>query len=195
MTADDLKAFEQRVAEHFNAGHIRAPVHLAGGNEEQLIEIFKGIRRQDYVLSQWRSHYHCLLKGVPPDSIMADILDGRSITLTYPTRRVITSAIVGGILPIALGIAASIHCAERDEHVWAFIGDMTQYAGICFEVTNYAARHNLPLTIVVEDNGLSVQTPTEVAWGKLGAVPPNLWRQYQYNLPWPHSGAGKRVDF
>src|SRR5215831_4668840 len=80
-TPDTLKEFEQQIAEDFNAGKIRAPVHLAGGNEEQLIDIFSAVTKSDWVLTQWRSHYHCLLKGVPPERLRADILAGRSITL------------------------------------------------------------------------------------------------------------------
>ena len=75
MTRDDLIAFEDALADDFNRGLIKAPLHLAGGNESALIEIFKGIRPRDYILSQWRSHYHCLLAGVPPDELRAAIND------------------------------------------------------------------------------------------------------------------------
>ena len=63
-TKDSLKQFEARIASLFNQGKIRAPVHLSDGNELSLIEIFKDVKKQDYVFCSWRSHYQCLLKGV-----------------------------------------------------------------------------------------------------------------------------------
>jgi len=71
-TPESLRDFERLIAADFDAGLIRAPVHLAGGNEQESIEIFQEIRPQDYVLTQWRSHFHCLLKGVPPERLRAE---------------------------------------------------------------------------------------------------------------------------
>ncbi len=111
MTPADLIAFEADVAERFNRAEVPYPVHLSGGNEQQLIDYFAthyDAARGDWVCTYWRSHYHCLLAGVPPDEVLAAILAGRSITLCFPKYRVISSAIVGGILPIAVGIAVGI---------------------------------------------------------------------------------------
>jgi pyruvate dehydrogenase E1 component alpha subunit len=189
-----LKAFEQRVADAYNAGAIRAPVHLAGGNERQLIEVFQDIGHDDWVCGAWRMHYHCLLKGVPEDQLMADIVDGRSITLNYPEHRIITSAIVGGIIPIALGLAKAIKMAGGAERVWCFVGDMTATTGIFAECHRYAFGHGLPLNIMVEDNGKSVRTPTRATWGD-GWPPTHIVGRYCYDLPWPHAGAGQHVKF
>lgn len=196
MTPLELITFEQDVAEAFTAGRIRAPVHLAGGNEEDLIALFADVRRTDWVATQWRSHYHCLLKGVPRETLMADILEGRSITLTYPEHRIISSAIVGGVLPIALGIAWTLKRQESEDRVWAFVGDMTARSGIFHEVSEYAAGHELPLRLVVEDNGKSVCSDTRPTWGlmKRWGASASYWN-YGYELPWPHAGAGQRVQF
>lgn len=194
-TPESLRAFEAEVAKAFNTGRIRAPVHLSGGSEEQIIEIFQEIRSEDWITTNWRSHYHCLLKGVPPDLLMAEILAGRSITLCFPQHRVYSSAIVGGSLPIALGIAKSIKLRGGSERVHAFLGDMTARTGIFHECWEYAYGHGLPIRFVVEDNGLSVCTPTDQVWED-GRNEPTLRRvTYYYRLPWPHSGAGKRVEF
>lgn len=196
MTPLDLITFEQEVAAAFNAGKIRAPVHLAGGNEDDLISIFRDVRPGDWVATQWRSHFHALLKGVPRERLMDDIMAGRSITLTYPDYRIISSAIVGGILPIALGIAWSIKRAGGEDRVWAFIGDMTAATGIFDEVARYAAGHELPLRIVVEDNGLSVCSPTRETWGTKRRWGQSLtYWNYGYELTFPHAGAGHRVQF
>ena len=74
LTAKDLIHFENRVADAFNSGLIRAPIHLYHGNENQMIEVFDNVKEQDWIMCSWRSHYQCLLKGVPEDELYRDIL-------------------------------------------------------------------------------------------------------------------------
>ena len=69
MNEKDLIDFEKGIADSFNNAKIKAPIHLHGNNEKQLIEIFKSIKQSDWVFSSWRSHYHCLLKGVPTERL------------------------------------------------------------------------------------------------------------------------------
>lgn len=195
-TAEALIAFEREIADIFNAGTIRAPVHLSGGNELQILEVFQDIKDSDFVTTNWRSHYHCLLKGVPPERLKADILAGKSIALCYPEHRIVASAIVGGTLPIALGIALSIKRSGGANKVWAFLGDMTARTGTYHECVQYASGHDLPITFVHERNGLSVCTDTDAVWGASRRFTRgDLVRGYSYKLPWPHSGAGRRIEF
>jgi TPP-dependent pyruvate/acetoin dehydrogenase alpha subunit len=195
MTKEELIAFEAEVARRYDNKDIRAPVHLSSGNEDVLIEVFNHIRPEDWIAVQWRSHYHCLLKGVPAGRLMADIIVGKSITLCYPEYRIISSAIVGGHLPIALGIAWSLKRAGEKGRVWAFLGDMTALGGTFHECREYATRQDLPIKFVVEDNGRSVCTPTDDAWGRTEARSDGLTWSYSYELSWPHAGAGTRVQF
>lgn len=196
ISVADMLAFELEVAAHFNAGRIRAPVHLSGGNELELREYFLGVKENDYICTTWRSHYHCLLKGVSPERLMRDILAGRSITLNYPDYRIVSSAIVGGICPIAVGVAMAIKRRGGPERVHCFIGDMTARSGIKYECAQYAEGHDLPIRFVVEDNGISVCTPTAEVWGDgPSSVVRTHTQFYQYQLTWPHAGAGKRVEF
>ena len=113
-TLESLKAFEKKVADSFNSAEIRAPIHLHGGNEEALLRIFNKIEKEDWIFSSWRSHYHCLLKGVPEEVLFTDITNGKSITLIYPKYNIYTSAIVGGIVPIALGTALGSKEGEEE---------------------------------------------------------------------------------
>lgn len=196
MTREDLIAFEDDIAARFNAGEIKSPVHLAGGNEDQLIEIFKEIRPQDWVLCSWRSHYHCLLKGVPPNVLRDKIIMGRSIGLCFKGYRILSSAIVGGICPIAVGIAAGIKARGEGARVWCFIGDMTAQTGIFDESFHYIRAQELPLTFVDEDNGLSVCTDTRKVWGERGAYNTSgRLTGYEYTLTRPHVGTGQWVSF
>ena len=110
LKKEDLVNFENEIAELFNNAKIKAPVHLYNGNEDQIIEIFRkhNIGKDDWVLCSWRSHYQCLLKGVPPDELKEAILQGRSISLCFSDYNVLCSGIVTGVLPISTGIAMDI---------------------------------------------------------------------------------------
>lgn len=185
MTPGELIAFEDDIADEFARGNIRSPVHLSGGNEEQLIEIFGDIGPGDWVLSGWRSHYHCLLKGVPLDKLKAEILKGRSVALQFPEYKVRCSGICGGIAAWAIGIAKG-----SGDRVHVFLGDMSARMGVVHEAQMYAAGHSLPVRWYVEDNEKSVATPTDKAWGKF-RIPTTY--TYPYELTRPHCGVGKWV--
>ena len=59
LIKQDLVDFEDKVADAFNSGKIKAPIHLYSGNEDLLINIFKSISKDDWVFCSWRSHYQC----------------------------------------------------------------------------------------------------------------------------------------
>ena len=105
LTKEDLINYEKMIAEHWEAGKIKGPVHLSGGNEDELLQIAKKIKTTDWVFSTWRSHYHALIKGVCPVWLEEEILAGRSITIVSEEHRFYASAIVGAIIPIATGVA------------------------------------------------------------------------------------------
>ena len=76
LTKEQLVDFETDIANCFNNAMIKAPIHLYDGNEEQMINIFKNVEPEDWVFCSWRSHYQCLLKGVPQEQLKQDILAG-----------------------------------------------------------------------------------------------------------------------
>jgi pyruvate dehydrogenase E1 component alpha subunit len=193
MTPDDLLAFEEDIAQEFAAGKIRAPIHLGGGNERQLIDIFETIAPDDWVLAGWRSHFHCLLKGVPPAELKAAILAGHSVSLCFPAHKILCSGIVGGIAPIAVGLAWAIKRRGDDRRVHCFLGDMSAESGIVHEAMKYASGHDLPIRWIIEDNGLSVCTDTKESWGT--AVHLTKVTRYSYTLSRPHVGTGRWVKF
>ena len=196
---EELIEFEERIAQKFNQGEIRAPIHLSNGNELDLINIFRSISNSDWVFGSWRSHYQCLLKGVPQSELERAILDGKSIALCFPELKVFSSAIVGGSLPIALGVAIASKRLSLGNHVWCFMGDMTSETGIAHSCVKYAQNNSLPITFVIEDNGLSVCTPTNEIWNSdgLSMISANYKNVifYKYVNKYPHAGAGKRVQF
>ncbi len=195
---EELIDFETEIGECFNNGMIKAPIHLYSGNEKQIIEIFKNVKDEDWIFCTWRSHYQCLLKGVPKDRLRQDILEGKSITLCYPDFNIYSSAIVTGSIPISVGVALDKKMKNEPGHVWCFVGDMASETGTFFENWKYAVNHDLPITFVVEDNNKSVCTETRKVWNSetlFFQQPRDKVVYYQYESKYPHAGAGKRIQF
>ena len=199
MKKKDLIKFEDSIAKLFNEAKIKAPIHLYSGNEKFLINFFKKIKKNDWVLCSWRSHYQCLLKGVPPKKIKKEIIDGKSISLCFLDYKVYSSAIVGGSLPIAVGLAMSLKRKKSKNKIYCFIGDMTSETGIAHECIKYSRNKNLPIHFIVEDNRKSVCTDTRKAWSEKKLTYENVSDKfvtyYKYKLKYPHAGAGQRVQF
>jgi len=194
ITKESLINFELKVKKAYEDGLIKAPVHLSGNNEEQLIEIFKNINEGDWVFSSWRNHYHALLHGFDENELYNLILDGRSMSINSEKLNFYSSAIVGGTLPIALGAALALKRKKSDKKVWCFIGDMTFETGIFHECYKYSRNHNLPLELVVEDNNMSTNTPTDATWKKKSKIPKDVY-YYKYERNFPHHGTGNWVLF
>jgi pyruvate dehydrogenase E1 component alpha subunit len=199
MDKKKLISFEDKIAMLFNKGKIRAPVHLYYGNEDQIIKIFKKIKKNDWIFCSWRSHYQCLLKGVPEKKLIDEIIKGKSISLCFPEHKIYSSAIVGGNIPIAVGTAMAIKRKKKKNKVYCFMGDMTSETGIAHESIKYSINKNLPITFIIEDNNLSVCTNTRKTWGinKLtySGVKSKFIKTYKYKNKYPHAGAGIRVQF
>lgn len=197
--SESLKAYEAEIAESFNRGEIKFPVHLSDGNEEHLLRIFKNVAESDWVFCSWRSHYQCLLKGVDPKELSDAISRGRSIALSFLNYRVFSTAIVGGQLPIAVGMALAIKEKKVEEHVWCFVGDMTSESGIAQSSIAFATNFDLPITFIIEDNGKSVLTDTRSTWNsellRFEKFANSKVISFKYESKYPHAGAGVRVQF
>ena len=199
MNKSKLIQFENNIAELFNNAKIKAPIHLYSNNEDNLIKIFKKIKKNDWVFCSWRSHYQCLLKGVPEKKLIKEITKGKSISLCFPEYKIYSSAIVGGNVPIAVGTAMAIKRKKAKNKVYCFMGDMTSETGIAHESIKYSIKNNLPITFIIEDNNLSVCTNTRSVWNKAKISYENFKSRYvtyyRYKTKYPHAGAGKRVQF
>lgn len=193
MDKESLISFEEEIKELFLNKKIKSPVHLSRGNEEWLIKIFRHIKSEDWVFSTHRSHYHALLKGVSPEWLRNEILEDRSIHIFNKEHNFFSSAIVGGSLPIALGTALALKMRKLKQWVWVFTGDMAAEMGVFCECVKYARGHNLPISFVVEDNALSVNSPTQTLWGECKSKA-NIIR-YKYRREVPHVGVGQWVTF
>lgn len=190
MDKQNLIDFEQDIANLYKQGMIKAPVHLSGGNEDELIEIFKDVGKEDWLFLTYRSHFHWLLSGRDPQKLKDQILDGHSMHV-YDDK-FFTSAIVAGITPIALGVALALKLKKSKNKVFCFLGDMAAMTGLAKECFTYASGHALPIEFIIEDNSLSVNTKTRDVWGtkKTKTV-----KHYKYIRKFPHAGIGEWVLF
>ena len=190
-----LKKFELLVKEKYEKGLIKAPIHLSGGNEKPLIKIFKKIKKSDWVISNWRSHYHAILHGIPEKEILKEIIKGKSMSLNFKKYKFISSSIVAGGIPIALGIAMGIKKKiKKKNKVHVFIGDMTFETGVFHECYKYSKNFDLPIKFIVEDNNLSTNTPTNYAWNKKSKIFKDI-SYYKYKRKFPHHGTGNWILF
>ena len=205
LTSSDLMSFEEEVFARYENSEIKSPVHLTSGNEEQLIKIFQYVHPDDWVFCSWRNHYHALLHGIPRETLMDLIVRGKSMSVYSKNPKMYTSSIVGGIIPIALGVAKALkikqdgflnknHNKDKGRKVWCFIGDMTFETGIFYEAYKYATNFKLQLQFVVEDNNLSTNTPTDETWGSKRNIPHDVI-YYKYKSRFPHHGTGNWILF
>lgn len=213
VTKEELIAFEEEIAERFKNKEISAPVHLQSGGLDELIFIFeKYINENDYILGTWRNHIPCLLKGVPPETLIKAILNKQSIHLNFSQYKILSSGIVGGIFPIAVGIALGIKLKNDNNKVWVIAGDMSFTTGIARESLTYASNYSLPIGWICQDNNLSVCTNTRECWGSK-----KLWFEdfeekenleynityykilnlfhFRYSSSYPHVNIKNRVQF
>lgn len=158
-------------------------------------QIFKGINNTDWVFGSYRNHLQALLHGIPKEWLKENILNGRSMEVIHPDYKIFTSGIVGGQLPIAVGYAMFLKRKKFSNHVWAFCGDMAAETGIFEESTKYAQNFNLPITFVIEYNGISVDTPTAQVWNGISPLRRSNTVRYFYKNQVPHQGVGREVGF
>lgn len=183
--------FEKKIAERFDNGEIPYLIHLSGGNEDALIEIFKKIKKDDYVFSTHRNHYHYLLHGGNPQHLEHLIMTGCSMFVFDRGRNFYSSSIVAGSVGIAAGVAFALKRKGSNRKVWCFVGDGAEDEGHFYEAVRYVDGWQLPCMFVIEDNDRSVNASKQERWGK---VSNNMWPpcvvRYSYTPTWLHGGTG-----
>jgi hypothetical protein len=194
-TPDGLRSFVDKIAEHHDAGRLPFALHLPGGNEEQLIDIFSGINEGDYVLSTHRNMYHALLHGLPPEEVEQKILSGRSMFMFDRERNFYVSAIIGGPVAIAVGIAWALKRKGSSQRVYCFLGDGTEDTGHFAEAVRYVDGFDLPCTFIIEDDRMAVEAPKERRWGTDKDLQwPACVKRYHYTKTRPHIRTGNFAD-
>lgn len=194
---DTLISFEKRIVDLFEDARIPYPIHLSGGNERELIAIYREIHPGDYIFSTHRSHYHYLLAGGSPQELERMILAGDSMHVFDRKINFLTSAIVAGAPAIAAGVALALKRQGSKAKVWCFAGDGAEDEGHFYEAVRYVDGHELPCVFVIEDNDRSVETPKAERHGASTLQWPACVRRYSYIPTFPHvgTGTGNMIEF
>jgi pyruvate dehydrogenase E1 component alpha subunit len=157
-----IRRFEERCAELYSATHIRGFVHLYIGQEAVAAGVVPVLEDGDAVVATYREHGHALARGVPASAIMAEMFGkvegcsrgrGGSMHLFDVSRRFYGgNAIVGGALPLAVGLALADKLAGRDRVTTCFFGEGAVAEGEFHESMNLATLWDLPLLWCCENN-------------------------------------------
>ncbi|GMV58556.1 MAG: pyruvate dehydrogenase E1 component subunit alpha [Betaproteobacteria bacterium] len=158
-----IRRLEERCAELYGAGKIRGFLHLYIGEEAVAAGVMPNLGPEDAVVATYREHGQALLRGVSMNSIMAEMYGkregcsrgrGGSMHLfDAATRFFGGNAIVGGGLPLAVGLALADKLAHRTGRVTAcFFGEGAVAEGVFHESLNLAALWRLPVLFLCENN-------------------------------------------
>lgn len=164
-----IRNFEARCVELYQAQQIRGFLHLYDGQEAVAVGVTSALQAGDAVLATYREHGHALAKGVPMDSLMAEMLGkqqgccrgrGGSMHIFDQARRFYGgNAIVGGGLPLAVGIAMADQQLRPGAVTVCFFGEGAVAEGAFHESLNLAALWRLPLLFVCENNLYAMGVP------------------------------------
>jgi len=164
-----IRNFEARCVELYQAQQIRGFLHLYDGQEAVAVGVTSALQAGDAVLATYREHGHALAKGVPMDTLMAEMLGkqqgccrgrGGSMHIFDQARRFYGgNAIVGGGLPLAVGIAMADQQLRPGAVTACFFGEGAVAEGAFHESLNLAALWRLPLLFVCENNLYAMGVP------------------------------------
>ena len=166
-----VRVFEERCAELYAEAKIRGFLHLYIGEEAVAAGVMNSLTPADNVLATYREHGHALLRGVPAESIMAEMFGkmtgcsggrGGSMHLFDAGARFYGgNAIVGGHLPLAVGLALADKMQGREAVTACFFGEGAMAEGEFHEALNLAALWKLPVLFCCENNLYAMGTSLE----------------------------------
>jgi pyruvate dehydrogenase E1 component alpha subunit len=163
-----VRRFEEKCAELYQQEKIRGFLHLYIGEEAIAAGLIDHLRPDDAVVATYREHGHALLRGVSAESIMAEMYGkyegcskGRGGSMHLfdgETRFMGGNAIVGGGIPIAVGLALADKMKGRDRVTAVFFGEGAVAEGEFHESLNLAAIWELPVLFCCENNRYAMGT-------------------------------------
>ena len=169
-----IRSVELLISEKYADQIFRCPVHLSIGQESIAVGVSLNLKLEDKVVSTHRSHAHYIAKGGNLFMMLSELIGsplgcckGRGGSMHIFDKEVGFMAsvpIVGSSLPISTGLALAEKLLKSGNIVVAFIGDAALETGAFYESLNLAALKNLPILVVLEDNGYSTYSNKKVRW-------------------------------
>jgi len=168
-----IRRFEEKCAEMYSAGRIRGFLHLYIGEEAVAVGAMQALTEDDAIVATYREHGHALARGIPADCLMAEMYGkqpgcsrgrgGSMHVFDAGTHFYGGNAIVGGGLPIAVGLALADKMQKRPRVTACFFGDGAVAEGAFHESLNLAALWKLPVLFLCENNLYAMGTRIERA--------------------------------
>jgi pyruvate dehydrogenase E1 component alpha subunit len=166
-----IRRFEERCAELYTEEKIRGFLHLYIGEEAIAVGVMQCLTPEDAVVTTYREHGHALARGLPMTTMMAEMYGkqegcsrgrGGSMHLFDAARRFYGgSAIVAGLLPLAVGLALAGKLQRRNRVTACFFGEGAAAEGEFHESLNLAALWRLPVLFICENNLYAMGTALE----------------------------------
>jgi pyruvate dehydrogenase E1 component alpha subunit len=163
-----IRRFEERAGEMYARAKVGGFLHLSIGEEATIVGSARALREHDYLISTYRSHGHALVRGTPPENVMAELFGradgcsggrGGSMHMFDAARRFMGGyGIVGGNLPIAAGLALASDYEGTDDVTLCTFGDGASNQGTFGETLNLAALWKLPVVFMVTNNQFGMGT-------------------------------------
>jgi pyruvate dehydrogenase E1 component alpha subunit len=168
-----IRAFEEKCAELYQQQKIRGFLHLCDGEEAVSVGVMEALSPEDAVVATYREHGQALARGIGMNELMAEMYGvvegcsrGRGGSMHIFDRRTRFfggNAIVGGGLPLGIGIALADRMRGKGSVTACFFGEGAVDEGAFHESMNLAAVWTLPVLFVCENNLYSMGTPIAVA--------------------------------
>jgi len=184
-----IRRFEEKCAELYSATRIRGFLHLYIGEEAVAVGVMRALEPRDAIVATYREHGHALARGIPMTALMAEMYGkaegccrgrGGSMHIFDAKRRFYGgNAIVGGGLPIAVGLALADKLAGRDAVTACFFGEGAVAEGEFHESLNLAALWQLPVLFLCENNRYAMGTALERSESEIRIAR----KAESYNLP------------
>ena len=166
-----IRRFEERSAELYGEQKIRGFLHLYIGEEANAVGVMQALTPDDAIIATYREHGHALARGLPATEVMAEMYGkasgssrgrGGSMHIFDAKRRFYGgNAIVGGGLPLAVGLALADRMQSRNCVTCCFFGEGAAAEGEFHESLNLAALWKLPVLFICENNGYAMGTALE----------------------------------
>ena len=176
-----IRMIEETIAQRYVQQKMRCPVHLSIGQEAVAVGVCSHLKAQDYAVSGHRAHAHYLAKGGDLKKMIAEIYGkatgcckgrGGSMHLVDLDAGFLGSTpIVGGSIPVGVGVALGIRMKKEKRLVTVFLGEGSTEEGVFVESLNFAALKKLPVLFVCENNLYSVYSPLAVRQPKERSIP------------------------
>ncbi|HEX6198154.1 MAG TPA: pyruvate dehydrogenase (acetyl-transferring) E1 component subunit alpha [Jiangellaceae bacterium] len=190
-----IRRFEEKCAELYSATKIRGFLHLYVGEEAVAVGAIPALQSDEALVSTYREHGHALARGLSMESVMAEMFGrttgcsrgrGGSMHLFDAAHRFFGgNAIVGGGLPLAVGLGLADHLSGSTRATACFFGDGAMAEGEFHESMNLAALWRLPVLFACENNQYAMGT----ALGRSHAQTDLALRASSYGMPaWPVDG-------